>query len=105
MDPQSFIVGLMASITAFGGSILVAMIVLERPRYGLRCWPWRVSNGRLRLRFMRQLFRQRTSQEWLEADDPQARSRQRAVLERMQHRRAKRRRQGVARKHNPANKA
>jgi hypothetical protein len=105
MDPQSFIVGLMASITAFGGSILVAMIVLERPRYGLRCWPRLVSNGRLRLRFARQLFGQRTSQQWLEADDAQARSRERMVFERMQRGRAKRRRQGLARKHNPTNKA
>ena len=105
MEPQSFIVGLMASISAFGGSILVAMIVLERPRYGLRCWPRLVSNGRLRLGFARQVFRPRTSQQWLEADDPQARSRERAVLERIERRRAKRRRQGSARKHNPANKA
>jgi len=93
MDPQSFIVGFMASISVFGGSILVAMVVLERPRYGLRCWP------------RRQRFRQGSSQGGLEAEDPHLRLRQRAVLERMQRRRAKRRRQGLAQKHNPANKA
>ena len=36
MDPQSFIVGLMAGITLFGGAILTAMILLERPRCGPR---------------------------------------------------------------------
>jgi len=31
MEPQSFIIGLMAGITLFGGAILTAMVFLERP--------------------------------------------------------------------------
>ena len=102
MDPQSFIVGLMAGITVFGGGILVAMVLLERPRYG-RCWPRLVFSGRFRLRLARQRFRQWSSRAWLDADDPHLR--QKVVLERLQRRLAKQHRQGLARKHNPANKA
>jgi hypothetical protein len=70
MDPQSFIVGLMAGITVFGGGILIAMVLLERPRYGLGCWPRLRSSGRFRLRFARQRLRQWSSREWLDADEP-----------------------------------
>jgi len=104
MDPQSFIVGLMASICVFGGSILVAMIVLERPRYGPRCWPGLVFSSRLRLRRARHWCRQRLSQQWLEGGDPHPPLRQSVVLQRMQQRRAKKRPHGLAQKHNPANK-
>jgi len=38
MDPQSFILGLMAGITLLGGGILLAMIILEQPRPRLRRW-------------------------------------------------------------------
>jgi hypothetical protein len=99
MDPQSFIIGLMAGISVFGGGILVAMVLLERPRYGLGCWPRLVSSGRLRLRFARQRLRQRSRPDWLGADDPQPLLREKVVLERMQHRLAKRRRHGLAAKH------
>src|SRR5262245_52165368 len=105
MDPQSFIVGLMASICVFGGSILVAMIVLERPRYSARYWPGLVTSGRSRLRFACQWCRQRPGQAWLEEGHPHPQLREGVVLERMQRRRARKRRQGLAQKHNPANKA
>jgi hypothetical protein len=50
MDPQSFIISLMAGITLFGGGILLAMIVLERRRQAPRGRPGFVARSSIRLR-------------------------------------------------------
>lgn len=60
MDPQSFIISLMTGITLFGGGILLAMIVLERPRRAPRGCPGFVARSSIRLR-------QWLEQAWLRA--------------------------------------
>ena len=71
MDPQSFIVGLMAGITLFGGAILTAMILLERPR----CGPRRrsrflaMSARRLRDWLEPKWSRRKIAEEWLQAEE------------------------------------
>lgn len=52
MDPQSLIISLMAGIALFGGGILVAMIVLERPRQAPRDCSRLVARSSIRLRPM-----------------------------------------------------
>jgi len=75
MDPQSFIVGLMAGITLIGGAILIAMILLERPRCGLRPWSrfFCLSAGRLRDWLGPKWPRRKITEEWLQAEADLAR--------------------------------
>ena len=70
MDPQSLIVSLMAGITLFGGGILVAMIVLERPRQAPRGCPGLVARSTIRLRhWLGQTWvRPKITREWLQAE-------------------------------------
>ena len=81
MDPQSFIVGLMAGISLVGGAILAAMIFLERPR----CEPRRspsflaLSVGHLRAWLARKGPRQKITEEWLQAEEDHARRREAAA--------------------------
>jgi hypothetical protein len=103
MDPQSFIIGLMAGITLFGGGILIAMIVLERPRYGPRCWLGFVSSLSRRLRLWTG-SQQKTSREWLQAEADHQRLRE-TVLDELERRKAlKGRRQSPEQKRDPADK-
>ncbi|MFZ0849764.1 MAG: hypothetical protein WAO08_11245 [Hyphomicrobiaceae bacterium] len=84
MDPQSFIIGLMAGITLFGGGILIAMIVLERPRHGLlSCWPRLVAAASARLRIWLELKgpRRKITEEWLQAEADHKRLRETALEE------------------------
>jgi hypothetical protein len=80
MDPQSFIVGLMAGITLFGGAILTAMILLERPR----CGPRRCSRffamaaSRLRDWLEPKWPRRKLTEDWLQAEEDHARLRETA---------------------------
>ena len=88
MDPQSFIIGLMAGITLFGGGILIAMIVLERPRHGLlSCWPRLVAAASARLRIWLELKgpRRKITEEWLQAEADHKRLRE-TVLEELERR-------------------
>jgi hypothetical protein len=91
MDPQSFIVGLMAGITLFGGAILTAMIVLEQPRQCPRTCSRLITLSRSRLRhWLDQKWpRQKITQEWLEAEADHARQRER-MLQELEHRRTDR---------------
>ncbi|HEX2337509.1 MAG TPA: hypothetical protein VHI72_13625 [Hyphomicrobiaceae bacterium] len=92
MDPQSFIIGLMAGITLFGVGILIAMIVLERPRYGLlSCWPRSVAAASARLRSWLELKgpRRKITEEWLEAEADHKRLRE-TVLEELERRKSAR---------------
>ena len=84
MDPQSFIIGLMAGITLFGGGILIAMIVLERPRHGLlSCWPRLLAAASARLRIWLELKgpRRKITEEWLQAEADHKRLRETALQE------------------------
>jgi hypothetical protein len=80
MDHQSFIFGLMAGITLFGAAVLIAMILLERPRCGPRRYPplWAFAAGRLRHWFELK-WRRHITEEWLQAEEDHARLRQTAV--------------------------
>jgi hypothetical protein len=74
MEPQSFIVGLMAGITLFGGAILTAMILLERPRCGpRRCSRFfAMSANRLRDWFEPKWPRRKHTEEWLQVEEDHA---------------------------------
>jgi hypothetical protein len=80
MDPQSFIVGLMAGITLFGGAILTAMILLERPR----CAPRRrsrlfaMSARRLRDWLEPKWSWRKITEAWLQTEDDHAKWRETA---------------------------
>ena len=92
MDPQSFIIGLMAGITLFGGGILIAMIVLERPRQGLfSCWPRLVAAASARLRIWLELNgpRRKITEELLQAEADHKRLRE-TVLEELERRKSAR---------------
>lgn len=106
MHPQSFIVGLMAGIILFGGGILIAMILLERPRYGTRCWPRLISGSshRLRVWLQRMASRQKVPRDGGQAEEDYQRLRE-TVLDELERRRspAKRRLQGSGRKNDPPN--
>jgi hypothetical protein len=80
MDPQSFIVGLMAGITLFGGAILTAMILLERPRCGpRRCSRFfAMSASRLRGWLEPKWPRRKLTEDWLQAEEDHARLRETA---------------------------
>jgi hypothetical protein len=75
MDPQSFILGLMAGITLIGGAILIAMILLERPRCRQRPWSsfFCLSAGRLRDWLAPKWPRRKITEEWLQAQADLAR--------------------------------
>jgi hypothetical protein len=88
MDPQSFIIGLMAGITLFGVGILIAMVVLERPRHGLLSWwPRLVSTASTRLRIWLELKgrRRKITEEWLQAEADHKQMRE-TVLEELERR-------------------
>jgi hypothetical protein len=87
MDPHSFIIGLMAGITLFGVGILIAMIVLERPRRLLSCWPRLVSTASTRLRIWLELKgpRRKITEEWLQAEADHKQMRE-TVLEELERR-------------------
>jgi hypothetical protein len=80
MDPQSFIVGLMAGITLFGAAILTAMILLERPRCGpRRCSRFfAISASRLRDWLEPKWPRWKLTEDGLQAEDDHARLRETA---------------------------
>src|SRR5262245_2918010 len=90
MDPHTFIVGLMAGIALFGGAILTAMIVLERPRCRPRACAKRLTLSRKRLRhWLEQKWPwQKITREWLQAEEDHARRREQ-VLQELEHRRTR----------------
>ena len=77
MNFQSLVIVLMAGITVIGGSILIAMLVLESP-WGLRGWfrsrptPFRRLRGRPRQNWPRE---KALTEETLEAEENQRRRR------------------------------
>ena len=81
MDPESFIVGLMAGITLFGGAILIAMILLERPRCGPRRGSRFLATSASRLRewLEPKWPRRKITEEWLQAEEDHARLRETAL--------------------------
>ena len=81
MDPQSFIIGLMAGITLFGGAVLIAMILLERPRARPRRSStfWAIAAGRLRDWCELKWSRRHITKEWLQAEEDHARLRDTAL--------------------------
>jgi len=91
MDPQSFIIGLMAGITFLGGAILTAMIVLEQSRYRPRSCTRLLtfSHGRLRHWLQQKWPGQKITREWLEAERDHARQREQ-VLQVLERKRTKR---------------
>ena len=92
MDPQSFIIGLMAGITLFGVGILIAMFVLERPRHGLlSCGPRSIAAASARLRSWLELKgpRRKITEEWLQAEADHKRLRE-TVLEELERRKSAR---------------
>jgi hypothetical protein len=80
MDPQSFIVGLMAGITLFGGAILTAMILLERPRCGPRRRSRLLAMSARRLRdwLEPKCSRRKITEEWSQAEEDHAKWRETA---------------------------
>ena len=80
VDPESWIVGLMAGITLFGGAILTAMILLERPRCGPRCCSrfFAKSASRLRDWLEPKWPRRKLTEDWLQAEEDHARLRETA---------------------------
>jgi hypothetical protein len=81
MDQQSFIVGLMAGITLFGGAILAAMILLERPRSRPRRCSRLFAIAAIRLRDWLESKgpRRKITEEWLHAEADHARLRETAL--------------------------
>src|SRR5262245_32032242 len=71
MDPQSFIIGLMAGISLLGGAILAAMIFLERPRRSSRL----LARSAITLRAWLKAPRRKIIAEWLQAEEDHARRR------------------------------
>src|SRR5262245_4032867 len=78
MDPQSFIIGLMAGISLLGGAILAAMIFLERPRCGRRRSSRLFARLAITLRAWLKGPRRKIIEEWLQAEEDHARRRARA---------------------------
>ena len=91
MDPQSFIIGLMAGITFLGGAILTAMIVLEQSRYPKRTCTrlFIFSRGRLRHWLQQKWFGQRITEHWSETEADLARQREQ-VFHGLERKRTKR---------------
>jgi len=81
MEPQSFIFGLMAGITLFGAAVLIAMILLERPRCGPRRHStfWAIAAGRLRHWAELKWSRRHITEEWLQGEEDHARRRETAL--------------------------
>jgi hypothetical protein len=88
MDPQTFIVGLMAGIALFGAAILTAMIVLEQSRCCPRASARLLTLSRSRLRhWLEQKWpRQTINRERLQAEEDHARRREQVLQE---HRRTR----------------
>jgi hypothetical protein len=82
MDHQSFIFGLMAGITLFGAAVLIAMILLERPRCGPPRYStfWLSAAGRLRHWFELKWPGRQITEEWLQAEEDHARLREETAL-------------------------
>src|SRR5262245_5615640 len=91
MDPQAFILCLMAGIALVGGAILTAMIVLEQSRCRPRACARLITRSRSRLRHWLQHRwpRQKITQEWLEAEADHAWRREQPLPE-LERRRTKR---------------
>jgi len=95
MNAQSFIIGLMAGITLFGGAVLTAMILLERPGCGSRRRSrlFAIWAHRLRHWLEPRWPRRKITEEWQQAEADQARLRE-TVLQQLEGRRSAARPQG-----------